>query len=100
MRAVDCRIDACTRASLGEFMMNPVRRFNNLKVSQKLLLMRISFFLPIVVLLFLLVDGINYDINFAKYELYGDKYQRSLETLLKEIPEHGLLSKQQLLRPD
>ena len=79
--------------------MNPVRFFNNLKISQKLLMISLSFSLPIVVLLYLLVRGINYDIGFSQYEFYGDKYQRPLEKLLKAIPEHGILYKQNLAKP-
>ena len=79
--------------------MNPARLINNLKISQKLFLISFSFSLPIAVLLYLLVSGINYDIGFSKYEYYGDKYQRPLEKLLRFIPEHGIYLKQQLLVP-
>ncbi|MBI3898261.1 MAG: hypothetical protein HY308_08185 [Gammaproteobacteria bacterium] len=71
--------------------MKLVQFFNNLKTSQKLLMISLSFSLPIAVLLYLLIDSINYDIQFSQYELYGDRYQRPLEKLLQAIPEHNTL---------
>lgn len=63
--------------------------FARLKIWQKLLLISLSFALPIAVLLFFMVSGINGAIGFATSEKNGNAYQRQLESLL----EHVTLSK-------
>lgn len=62
---------------------------NGARISHKLMLISASFLLPIAVLLYFTVAGINYDIRFATLELYGNHYQRPLEELLELIPRHG-----------
>ncbi len=68
----------------------------NMKVSRKLLLISLSFSLPIGVLLFFLTKGINYDIRFATLEKYGNAYQRRLEKLFQHAIEHKILARQVL----
>ncbi|MBI3814849.1 MAG: response regulator [Nitrospinae bacterium] len=64
----------------------------NMKIGKKLAMIGVAFSLPIVVLLFLTIKGINYDIGFNQLEKYGNKYQRPLERLLEHISQHRLLS--------
>lgn len=71
-------------------MMNNL--LNSIRISQKLLLIALSFTLPIAVLLYFMVDGINYDIRFAQLELYGNEYQRPLVSLLEHVPRHEYLA--------
>ena len=65
---------------------------NSTRISHKLLLISASFLMPIAVLLYFMIDGINYDIRFATLELYGNEYQRPLEELLQSVPQHQLLA--------
>ncbi|MDA1012840.1 MAG: methyl-accepting chemotaxis protein [Planctomycetota bacterium] len=69
-------------------------RLNSLRIGHKLLLISLSLLLPIAVLLYFTVDGINYDIRFAQLELYGNAYQRPLERLLNHIGRHQYLAEQ------
>lgn len=69
-------------------------RLNSLRIGHKLLLISLSLLLPIAVLLYFTVDGINYDIRFTQLELYGNAYQRPLERLLNHIPRHQYLAEQ------
>ena len=64
----------------------------NLKVWQKLTCIGLSFSLPIAVLLFFVVQGIDANIHFAQWEQYGNTYQRPLEQLLQHLAEHRLLA--------
>lgn len=66
--------------------------FNNLKVSQKLLLISIFFVMPDSLMLYLFITGINESIQFSQMEAKGNEYQRPLEELLKLIPQHRLLA--------
>ena len=58
------------------------------RIANKLALVCCTFSLPITVLLFLMVSGINDDIQFARMEGYGNQYQRTLEKLLQHLSEH------------
>lgn len=62
------------------------------RISHKLLLISLSFMLPITVLLYFMVAGINYDIRFTRLEEYGNEYQRPLEELLRHVPQHQFLA--------
>src|SRR6185295_16410694 len=66
--------------------------FNNLKVSQKLMLISIFFVMPDSLMLYLFITGINTNIRFAQMEKKGNQYQRPLEELLELIPQHRLLA--------
>jgi len=67
--------------------------FSRITISRKLLLISISFSLPIVVLLGMLVVQINSSINFARWELSGNEYLRPLVELLDLIPQNELAIK-------
>jgi signal transduction histidine kinase len=71
-------------------------RFSFNKISYKLLVVCLSFTLPIAVMLKLMIEAKDKDIEFGTMETYGDKYQRRLETVLCEISRHRLA----LLRGD
>ncbi|TVM36442.1 hypothetical protein DQK91_00515 [Oceanidesulfovibrio marinus] len=60
----------------------------HLRIGHKLAIMSIFFFLPIAVLLYLMVAGIQYDIRFSTLEVYGNTYQRPLEKLLADVQNH------------
>lgn len=64
----------------------------NTRIAHKLLLISLSFLLPIAVLLYFMVAGINYDIRFTRLEEYGNEYQRPLEELLRHVPQHEFLA--------
>ena len=68
-------------------MKNPL---NHVRISLRLLCISAAFSLPIGVLLFLMVKGVNENIHFARWETYGDEYQRPLMALLDELPQHQL----------
>ena len=68
-------------------MKNPLK---HIRISLRLLCISAAFSLPIGVLLFLMVRGLNEDIRFARWETYGDEYQRPLMALLHELPQHQL----------
>jgi methyl-accepting chemotaxis protein len=69
--------------------------FKHLKISTKLVVLSMSFALPIFVLLYFMISGHNYNIRFSMLEIYGNTYQRPLESLLKHIPEYKLSIKQE-----
>ena len=70
-------------------MVNPLRK---LGVSSKLWAISLAYSLPIVVLLYLMIAGVNKDIQFSQMELYGNAYQRPLELVLELIPQHQRLA--------
>src|SRR2546422_915150 len=62
--------------------------FHNLKVSQKLMLISVFFVMPDSLMLYFFIRGINANIEFARQEEKGNRYQRPLEELLESIPQH------------
>ena len=66
--------------------------FHNLKVSQKLMLISIFFVMPDSLMLYFFITGINANIQFARQEEKGNRYQRPLEDLLELIPQHQSLA--------
>jgi methyl-accepting chemotaxis protein len=68
-------------------MKNP---FINIRISLKLVLISVFYLLPVGALAFLMIKGINANIHFARWETYGNEYQRPLMTLLHLLPEHQL----------
>ena len=74
-------------------MNSILRRFS---ISQKLAIICLSFSLPIFVMLYLIADGINTNIRFARLELAGNDYLRSLGPLLELIPQHQALARRLL----
>jgi len=69
--------------------MSGMPSFQGLGIRQRLILIALSFTLPIAVLVMLFVKGINDDIHFARMERYGIAYQRPLEALLLAVPDAG-----------
>jgi methyl-accepting chemotaxis protein len=67
-----------------------------MRISHKLTLIGLSFALPIAVLLFYTIQGINQNINFSQLEFEGSQYLRPLNRLLDRIPRHQLLANQLL----
>ncbi len=67
--------------------------FHRLKVSQKLALISVLFMIPDTVLLCLFLLSINENIHFARWERYGNEYQRPLEELLQYLPDHLLIAR-------
>lgn len=70
-----------------------LRFFHRLKVSQKLALISVLFMIPDSVLLCLFLVTINENIHFARWEQLGNEYQRPLEKLLQDLPDHLLLAR-------
>ena len=66
-------------------MKNP---FTKICVSRRLLLISVFYFVPIVGLWYLMIQGINANLRFARAEIAGNEYQRPLMTLLDLIPQH------------
>lgn len=73
--------------------------FLDLTIGRKLSMICVTFSFPIAVLLYNVISGINYSINFAQWEVYGDTYQRPLERLLKTVAEHNFLARQNVSSP-
>ncbi|MFO1044881.1 MAG: methyl-accepting chemotaxis protein [Planctomycetaceae bacterium] len=61
------------------------------RIPNKLLWISLSFSLPIAVLLYFMVAGINDDITFAERELAGNEYQRPVHELLRHLSRHQIL---------
>ncbi|RLT15538.1 MAG: hypothetical protein DWI25_02250 [Planctomycetota bacterium] len=52
---------------------------DRMSISRRLMLISIAYTLPITVLLYFVVSGINADITFSELEKAGNAYQRPLE---------------------
>ncbi len=72
----------------------------SLRISHKLIVMSLSLFLPVAVLLYFTVSGINERIRFTQLEHYGNAYQKPLEDLLRLMPRHQLLTEKALALPN
>ena len=66
-------------------MKNP---FRNIRITWRLTLISAFYSLPIGILAFLMVNGVNGNIHFARWENYGNQYQRPLMALLQLLPQH------------
>ncbi len=64
---------------------------SSLKISQKLLLSILSFSIPILMLLYFTVSGINNIIDFARLESTGNRLLEPLVQLLVLVPRHQRL---------
>ncbi len=67
-----------------------------LPISRRLLLISLAYTMPIAVLLYFVVDGINQDIRFSTLEKYGNAYQRPLALLLEHLPHHHRMGRRAL----
>ncbi|MDB5391519.1 MAG: hypothetical protein JWM11_7165 [Planctomycetaceae bacterium] len=65
------------------------------RIPIKLFWISFSFLLPIAVLLYFMIAGINSHIAFAEKELAGNEYQRPLHDLLRHLSRHRWLSNSQ-----
>lgn len=70
-------------------------RLQDISVPRRLVLICLAFSVPLMVLLFLMVRGINDNIAFAKAELSGNDYQRPLMDLLLNLPQHQIAARAQ-----
>lgn len=70
-----------------------VRLLESLPIARRLTLISVSYTLPIFVLLYFVVQGINADIRFAELEKLGNAYQRPLAQLLQHLPQHRLAAR-------
>ena len=64
-----------------------------LPIARRLTLISLAYTLPIVVLLYFVIRGINQDIRFTELEKLGNAYQRPLATLLQHVPQHDLATR-------
>ncbi len=62
------------------------------RIPNKLFWISLSFSLPICVLLYFTIAGINNDIRFTERELAGNEYQNPLHELLRHLPRHQWLA--------
>jgi len=81
------------------------RILSRLKLWQKIIVIICTFTLPLGVLVVFVFQGYQKDINFARWEKWGNEYQRSLEELLDLLPQHHSLLTRYLgnereLKPD
>jgi methyl-accepting chemotaxis protein len=67
-----------------------------LPISRRLTLISLSYTLPIAVLLYFVVHGINQDIRFSELEKIGNAYQRPLAQLLEHVPKRTLAARREL----
>jgi methyl-accepting chemotaxis protein len=74
----------------------PQHLLKSIRISHKLALISVSFALPIAVLLYFMVAGINEYIRFTRLEMDGNQYLRPLVRLLDRVPRHELLASQLL----
>jgi len=63
--------------------------FQNARIPVKLAGASLAFALPIAVLTYFTLQGLNKDINFTELELAGNAYLRPLVSLLADLPEAG-----------
>jgi methyl-accepting chemotaxis protein len=70
-------------------MKNPLHR---LQIPTKLTLICVTFSLPIITLVALLISVANKEIKTARLEMQGNEFQRPLAELLDLVPRHGLLA--------
>jgi PAS domain S-box-containing protein len=73
---------------------------SKMRITTKLTISSLAFTLPIAVLLYFMIAGVNASIRFSAMEHYGDAYQRPLANLLEAVPAHGrLLARQAAGQP-
>jgi methyl-accepting chemotaxis protein len=70
--------------------MTPPAILERLPISRRLMLISVCFALPITVLLWFMVSGVNANLRFARSEIHGNAYQRPLEELLFLISAHNV----------
>lgn len=58
------------------------------KISHRLVMLSLAYMIPVSVLAFFALKGVNAPIDFAKQELIGNQFERTLEKVLKAVPLH------------
>jgi methyl-accepting chemotaxis protein len=75
--------------------MPPLNRWTKaLSIAQKLTLIGVAFLVPIAMLLYFTIAGINHNIHFSQLEIGGDRLLQPLGELTIELPRHRRLSEQ------
>ena len=74
--------------------MNPL--IQGIRIAHKLLVISLSFSLPIAVLIFFTTRSINSYVQFGAAEERGNEYQRQLERALEHLPLHKFLAHRML----
>lgn len=64
----------------------------SLSVSVKLLLINLSYLVPVVVMIYFMVKVNNDNIKFATWEQYGNGYQTPVEGMLQNLGKHAWVS--------
>lgn len=65
-------------------------KLHRLSIRARLFSIVLAFTIPLLVVIYFIIDNINHDINIAKMELKGSGYERPLVTLLAELGNHQL----------
>jgi methyl-accepting chemotaxis protein len=65
--------------------------FSRLKILHKIIISSLIFALPICILLYYMIAGFNFNIDFARKEIHGSRLLAPLVRLAELIPEHQLL---------
>ncbi len=69
----------------------------SLNLNKKIIIATIAFSLPLLMaVIYFVLTGNNKDVDFALQEKRGNAYQRPLETLLRDLPEHQHLIQKRL----
>jgi hypothetical protein len=63
---------------------------HNLRITHRLTLISLCYVVPTAVMIYIIVASVNSQISFARLEMAGNEYQRSLAPLLDLVAEHGL----------
>jgi len=71
-------------------------RIHRLSMGKKIAVICSLFILPIGVAVYLIVSGYSQVLGAARLEQEGNAYQRPLETLLEQLPQHEALTQQYL----
>lgn len=58
------------------------------KISYRLAMLSLAYMIPVSVLAFFALKGVNDPIDFAKQELVGNQFERTLEKVLRAVPPH------------
>ena len=67
-------------------------RLTSLRISTKLILIGLSLLLPLGVLLYFTIAGINSRVQFAELEIHGIEFLRPLQKLKREVARHRFLA--------
>ena len=78
------------RAAVGGLAPQRAGALARVRVWHKLMLISLSFLLPIAVMFWLIVSSLNERIDFARVEQAGNEYQAALEGLLELVPQHQM----------